>query len=181
MRFQPILIAALSLCALTFSLTPALAQSSEPAASASVESKSSCGGSCDTKSGEAPAAGKRMHKGNHGAKGRNGKGALSAVRAIKALPSLTADQSKEIDTVLGAFKEEMKPLRLQIKTLREQAKSASAGSEASPAKAQLMEIKKEFRSKAKETMQKLLAILTPEQRTQLKSMRHSASPAGQQS
>ncbi len=184
MRFQPLLIAAISFCSLTCSLTPALAQTSDPTPPGSVELKSNYSSdSSDTAFGESGASGKRVHKGKHGLKAKSGthrKGAMAAVRAIKALPSLTPEQSQKVDAVLTAFKQEMKPLRQQAQALRGQGKSASKAGPDSPAKAQLTEIKREFRSKAKEAMQKLLAILTPEQRTQLKSMRSSVAPVGQQ-
>ncbi len=181
MRIQPILIAALSFCSLTCSLTPALAQAPEAAATDSVASKSTCSsGACDAKSGGAASLGKRMHKGKHGARAKSGAHqgrAMAAVKAIKSLPSLTADQSKQIDTILSAFKEEIKPLRLQAKALREQGKAAPEGGAESTSKAQLTEIKQQFRSKAKETMQKVLAVLTPEQRVELKAKRKAQAPA----
>ena len=105
---------------------------------------------------------------------------MSAVKAIKSLPSLTSDQSKQIDTILSAFKEEIKPLRLQVKELKGKVKAAPETAPDSASQAQLTDIKKEFRSKAKETMKKVLAVLTPEQLVQLKALRKSANPAQQQ-
>lgn len=198
MRIHPIFLATTTLCALTLLTQSTQAQNAdgvEISNSKNIDVKSTiqcADGTCQADS--ASTIGKR--KGHHrGAGGRRqgfenapggGHGPMARIQAIKALPSLTPEQSQQVDSIVSAFKADVKPLKQQVQSLHAQVNpanqissgNATAGSpedaKVASARTQLQELRQQLKAKAKETMQKILAVLTPEQKQQLKQQRSNA-------
>lgn len=117
-------------------------------------------------------------------------GPMKRIESIKQLSSLTEEQKQKIDDIVSSFKSDMKPLMQQMHSIKVAAKNAeaspssdTAGSDKNAAansddnKSQLIGLRKQMHQLTKQTMQKVFAVLTDEQRAQLKQMHRQTQPA----
>lgn len=119
-------------------------------------------------------------------------GPMSRLKAIKSLESLTADQTQQMDAILESFRQEAKPLRDQLIALRKsnsapkltdgksmelKTAATSKSTDNQENQTQVQEIRQQLKTKARDAMQKVFALLTPEQKEQLRSQSQITKPS----
>ncbi len=92
-------------------------------------------------------------------------------RQIQSLPSLTKEQSKQIDQIIQSYKTELKPLKQEVRALRQKLSSKdTTGNAAQEVQAKLTDLKKELKTKNKLADSKVKSVLTKKQMDELEKM-----------
>jgi Spy/CpxP family protein refolding chaperone len=106
----------------------------------------------------APVTAQRRHRGG----GR----LLGQLKSI-----LTDEQKEEAQEIMASFRSEAKPLVQEVRSLREAMNAEGADNKTVQDKqARLAELRQQLKAMHKESIKKLIGILTPEQKEQLKEM-----------
>jgi Spy/CpxP family protein refolding chaperone len=137
------------------------AQTMPPADTASVQADASTASDTTfktTASGDTDSpAGKRLHH-------AGGAGQFKAIA-----DSLTPEQQQQMADVRSQLKDETAPLRKQMKELRAKLQAAPQGSDVSDVQKQMADLRAQLKEQMKAGRQKMMAILTDDQKAQLKA------------
>lgn len=155
------LTSALAFVALLATSIPSVLAQSTPADSGASVNAQTGAGSCS-------AGGGKRHHGKHGHKhgGRHGGGAWKQISS-----TLTPDQKVKIDGIKTQLKADSAPLVEQMKSLRSQLQTTPAPANADALKTQLTTLRQQVKGNFKAGREKMMAVLTDEQRAQLAASR----------
>lgn len=158
-------IALAALAASMFSLTAAIAKDTPQAPAAGATDAAPAGPTAAPTGGtDGQESGKRGWGGkHHGERGGRG-GGFGGLR-----DTLTADQQKQFDQIIQESKSKNQPLFEKMKALR----GSDSGAPDEKTKAEFQALKEQMRAERKATHEKIMSLLTPEQKAKLEANREA--------